>query len=190
MAYPRLSPWPSVRLSWPCFHGPPYDPGRSDFPRLVLAWALQLGVESRHKGVGLIGVRVADLKKIVEHLMSDDQLEPVRMFLGKILERVENAVGEAYKRLQLVGREVFKTDLQREFEFWNRCDHRWGKGQSYHTAIRDHTAEQFEGHYEDAHVRIKQITNGEWDKIVQLLDEMIKDGGGQLAGSSLWPSGD
>ncbi len=148
-----------------------------------LDYYYQLGVGSRHKAVGLIGTRVGDFKKIVEHLMSDDQLAPARMYLGRILERVENSVGEAYKRMQFAGREVFKTDLQRDFDFWNWCDNRWGKGQGYRSAIRDHTAKQFEGHYEDAHVRIKQIINGEWEKLVQLLDEMIKDGGGQLTGS-------
>ena len=39
MAHPRLSPWASVRLPWPCLHGPPYDPGRSDFPSPVLTSA-------------------------------------------------------------------------------------------------------------------------------------------------------
>jgi len=39
VAHPRLSPWASVRLPWPCLHGPPYDPGRSDFPSPVLTLA-------------------------------------------------------------------------------------------------------------------------------------------------------
>jgi len=40
VAPPRLSSWASVRLPWPCLHGPPYDPGRSDFPSPVLTSAL------------------------------------------------------------------------------------------------------------------------------------------------------
>ena len=143
-----------------------------------------LGFGARRIAVSLIGARIEDFKKIVEHLMSDDQLEPAGIYMGKILERVENAVGEAYKRMQFAGREVFKTDLQRDYEFWNRCDNRWSKGKGYRTAIRDFTAEQFESHYEDAHILIKQMINGEWDKIVQLLDGMIRDEAKQLEGAS------
>jgi hypothetical protein len=141
-----------------------------------------LGFGARRIAVSLIGAKIEDFKKIVQHLMSDDQLEPARMLLSKILERVENTVDDAYKRMQFAGREVFKTDLQRDFEFWNRCENRWGKGSGYRTAIRDFTAEQFEDHYVDAHILIKQMINGEWDKIAQLLDEMIRDGGGQDVG--------
>ena len=141
-----------------------------------------LGFGARRIAVGLIGARIEDFKKILQHLISDDQLEPAELFLGKILERVENVVDEIYKRMQFAGREVFKTDLQRDFEFWNRCDNRWGQGSGYRTAIRDYTAEQFESHYEDAHVLIKQMITGEWGNIIQLLDGMIKDGGGQLVG--------
>ena len=139
-----------------------------------------LGFGARRIAVCLIGARIEDFKKTVNHLMSDDQLEPAGMFLSKILERVENTVDDAYKRMQFAGREVFKTDLQRDFEFWSRCDNRWGTGSGYRTAIRNFTAEQFKHHYEDAHILIKQIINGEWDKIAQLLDEMIRDGGGQV----------
>ena len=58
--------------------------------------------------------------------------------MGKILERVENAVGEAYKRMQFAGREVFKTDLQRGYEFWNRCDSAGARGKAI--ALRSGTS--------------------------------------------------
>jgi len=143
-----------------------------------------LGFGARRIAVKLIGARMEDFKKLVLHMMSDNQREAAGMYLSKILERVENAVGEAYKRMQFAGREVFKTDLQRDSEFWNRCDNRWNKGKGYRTAIRDFTAEQFEAHYEDAHVLIKQMINCEWDKIVQLLEGIIQDEAKQLQGAS------
>jgi transcriptional regulator with XRE-family HTH domain len=143
-----------------------------------------LGFGARRIAVSVIGAEIEDFRKLVEHLQSDDQLEPARVYLGKILERVENAVGEAYKRMQSAGREVFKTDLQRDYEFWNRCHSRWGQGSGYRTAIRDFTEEQLrESHYEDARDKICQMIRVEWEKLVQLLDEMIRDSESQNSGN-------
>jgi hypothetical protein len=41
VADPRLSQWAPIRLPWPRFRRPPYDPGRRGFPSPVLTWALR-----------------------------------------------------------------------------------------------------------------------------------------------------
>jgi hypothetical protein len=125
-----------------------------------------------------------EFKIIVQNLMKDDQLAPTRMFLSGVLARLDNSVGEVYKKMQFAGSEVFKTDVQRDFEFWNKCEGRWGQGSGYRSAIRDYTADQFKSHYDDAHLRIKEMINREWERIVSLLNGMIRDEGKQLEGTS------
>jgi len=141
----------------------------------------QLGFGARRIAVTVIGRRIEEFKIIVQNLIRDDQLEPARMFLNGVLARLDDAVGEVFKRMQFAGSEVFKTDVQRDFVFWNKCDNLCGKG--YRTAIRDYTAQQFAQHYDDAHLLIKQMVNREWEKVIALLCSMIRDEGKQLEGA-------
>ena len=134
-----------------------------------------LGFGARRIAVGVIGGKIEDLKKNLLGTMKDDQLSPARMFVDGVLDRLENEVGEVYKRMQFAGAEVFKTDVQRDYDFWNKCDRRWGQGRGYRDAIRDYTASQFRSNYKDAHLRIKELISREWEKLVNLLNGMIRD---------------
>ncbi len=58
----------------------------------------------------------------------------------------------------------------------------WGPG--YRDAIRGYTDNQFKSHYDDAHLRIKEMINREWGKILSLLNGMIRDGGEQIEAAS------
>jgi hypothetical protein len=102
-----------------------------------------------------------------------------------VLARLEDAVGEVYKGMQFAGSEVFKTDLQRDYVFWSKCDGRWGVGPGYRDAIRDYTADQFKSHYDDAHFRIKEMIIRVWERLVGILDGIIRDEGMELETSSV-----
>ncbi len=134
-----------------------------------------LGFGARRIAVGVVGSKIEDLKKNLQDLMKNDQFSPAQTFVGGVLARLENEVDEVYKRMQFVGAEVFKTDVQRDYDFWNKCNRRWGQGRGFRDAIRDYTASQFKSNYEDAHLRIKELIGREWEKLVSLLNGMIRD---------------
>ena len=143
-----------------------------------------LGFGARRIAVGVIGGLTEEFKIIVENMRQNDQLSPAQLFLGGVLARLDNSVGEIYKRMQFAGSEVYKSDVKQDYDFWKRCDGRWGRGPGYRDAIRDFTADQFGSHYEDAHDRINKMISEEWGKIVSQLNGTIQEGDGQLEGSS------
>lgn len=143
-----------------------------------------LGFGARRIAAMMIGKHISEFKVIHQNLVQDDQLSHAHMFLNGVLERLEHAVDEVYKRMQFTGSEVFKTDVERDYEFWGRCEGRWGGGPGYRDAIRGYTDNQFKSHYDDAHLRIEDMINREWGKILALLNEMLRDGGEQIDATS------
>ena len=144
-----------------------------------------LGFGARCMAVAVIGSRIEEFKIIVQNLAQNDELSDARMFLTGVLARLEDAVGEVYKRMQFAGSEVFKTDLQKDYVFWSKCDGRWGLGPGYRDDIRRYTADQFKSNYADAHFRIKEMIIRLWEGIVGILDGMIRGEGKKLETSPM-----
>jgi transcriptional regulator with XRE-family HTH domain len=129
----------------------------------------------RAMAVAQIGAKLAAFRTITENLMANQDLALAGEFLGRILKRVETAADEAYRRLQDTGRFVFKQALEADWEFWQRCEARWGQGPGYRTAIRDLTSDEVEQSAAEIR-RIEQLVTQEWQSIVSLLDQLLQEG--------------
>jgi hypothetical protein len=139
-----------------------------------------LAFGTRRIAVQLIGGKIEQFKIIVQNLIDDDELSPAKEFLTRALDSLDATVDTAYRNLQLAGREAFRDELESDYQFWRECEERWGKGTGYRNAIRDMTDEQFQSHYDDAHEMVKHMISEEWEKIIALLDGMLKEKGGEV----------
>ncbi len=67
-----------------------------------------LGFGTRRIAAIMIGKHINEFKVIHQNLVQDDQLSHAHMFMNGVLERLEHAVDEVYKRMQFTGSEVFR----------------------------------------------------------------------------------
>jgi transcriptional regulator with XRE-family HTH domain len=134
--------------------------------------------------VDQIGARIDAFKTIVTNLIDNDDLFPAREFLQGIIGRVDVALDETYRRLQTAGHETFKQTLAQHYEFWGRCEGRWGGGRGYRIAIRDMTDEEIEARCDDARVILASLITEEWEKIVELLVSILDENRGAGAAAA------
>lgn len=148
-----------------------------DWPNLDYYHHLAFGV--RKLAVDQIGAKLNEFRVIVENLLGNDELSEAKEFLERVLSSVDAAVDEAFKRVQTGGRETFKQRLEQDFEFWKDCESRWGQGTvngvRYRDSISDKTDKRFQSNYEEAHRRVRKLVEDEWDKIVVLLESMLRE---------------
>jgi hypothetical protein len=144
-----------------------------DWPNLDYYHHLAFGV--RKLAVDQIGAKLGKFRDLVEILLGNSELSAANEFLERVLGSVDAAVDEAFKRVQTGGRETFKQTLEQDFEFWGNCERRWGQGQGYRHAISEMTDERFQSSYEEAHRRVRKLVEDEWDKIVVLLEGMLRE---------------
>jgi transcriptional regulator with XRE-family HTH domain len=135
----------------------------------------QLAVGTRRIAVAQIGGRVRDFKVILTNLIDDGELVQAKEFLARVSERLDAAIDAAYRKLQIGGREAFREELEKDLEFWRQCENRWGAGSGYRTSISQMTDHQFESSYEDAHELVKALIASEWNGVISLLEDMLRE---------------
>jgi hypothetical protein len=143
-----------------------------DYVELDYYHHLAFGV--RKLAVAQIGAKAGNFNVIVSNLLANDELSPAKEFLERVLGSMDAAVDEAYKRVQTAGRETFKQTLEQDFDFWGKCEGRWGQGKGYRHAISEMTDVRFQSSYEEAHRLVKKLIQDEWSKIVALLESMLR----------------
>lgn len=134
-----------------------------------------LGYGVRRLAFSQIGQRIDTFKVILGNLIDNDNLSAAQEFLQNVLVRIDVEVDEAYRRLQVAGREVFEQVLRQDHGFWSRCEQRWGQGQGYRSAIRDMTDQQFVDNYNAAQTFVLRLMSDEWEQIVATLEDMLQE---------------
>lgn len=129
--------------------------------------------------VNYIGGKIEQFRVIVNNLLGNEELAPANEFLERLLRSLDAAVDEAYKKLQTAGRETFKQTLEKDFTLWSECERRWGlgkiNGRGYRDDVSSMTDGRFRSDYEEAHKLIVKLVNEEWEKIVVLLEGMLRE---------------
>jgi hypothetical protein len=133
-----------------------------------------LGFGVRKLGVDQIGARVEEFKVIVGNLAGNADLAPAKEFLDGIVERVDVALDESYRRLQASGREAFKQTLAKDIEYWMRCEGRWGQGPGYRDAIRSYTDQEIENQRAALGELLRGLLSTEWRSIVGLMMTLLE----------------
>jgi transcriptional regulator with XRE-family HTH domain len=134
--------------------------------------------------VDQIGTRIEAFKTIVTNLINNDDLSPAREFLRGMVGRLDVALDETYSRLQTAGHETFKQTLAQHRDFWGRCEDRWGGGPGYRAAIRDMSDEEVEARSVDAKAILTSLITEEWQKLVDLLRNILDENPGAEAAAA------
>jgi hypothetical protein len=107
---------------------------------------------------------------------SSAQTHLAKGFLEGVVGRIEAAVDEAYRRVQASGREAFKQTLAKDYEFWSKCEGRWGAGPGYRVDISKYTEQEFDRDFLKAvQALIVGLLESEWDSIVTLMESLLKE---------------
>jgi len=141
-----------------------------------LDYFYHLAVGARRVALKLIGGKVKEFKIIITNLVDDGELAPAREFLMRVVGSLDASVDEAYRKLQIGGREAFREALEKDVAFWQECEKRWGAGPGYRASISNMTDKRFKSGYKDAHQIVKNLTVAEWSGIVLLLESLLKGG--------------
>lgn len=152
---------------------------KGDWSELDYYHHLSRGV--RVLAVTQLGSRISKFKDILSNLCDNEGLLSAREFLQTVSIRVDVAMDDAFRRLQVAGHEAFKQALQNDYDFWKECDERWGKGQGYRLAIRDMTNERIENSYTIAKEHIIASMQEEWRDMLGLLEEMLRSSSSETA---------
>jgi transcriptional regulator with XRE-family HTH domain len=142
---------------------------------LELDYYHHLGYGARRLAAQRIGRKVEEFKITVRNAIDDEELAPARMFLERVVARLDLAANEAYLKIQEVAREAFRRELRPDRVFWLACQGRWGRGNGYQADIREMTAKQLASSYDDAHLAVRRLVMDEWARIVGLLEEMLEE---------------
>jgi hypothetical protein len=135
---------------------------------------LSFGV--RKLAVEQIGGKLEHFRIIAGNLAKNPDLAAARAFLEGIVSRLDAAVNEAYRRIQMTGREAFKQSLAKDYAFWSRCQNRWGQGPGYRSAIRDMTDEEFAQEcLRDVQTQIASAIHSEWKTIIELMRASLQE---------------
>lgn len=137
-----------------------------------------LAFGTRRIAVQMISGKIEQLKIIVQNLIDEDEGSPASQFLKHIVGSLEVCVDTAYRNLQVAGREAYKKELESDYAFWTQCGGLGGKG--YCKTVGQVTDKQFQSSYDDAYKLLKEMIGKEWEKLIDILDGMLKEKGGEV----------
>lgn len=130
----------------------------------------------RKLAVEQIGAKIDAFKVIVDNLINNEALTPAKGFLEGVVGRIDAAVDEAYRRVQASGREAFKQTLAKDYEFWSKCENRWGAGPGYRVDISKYTEQEFDRDFlKEVQTLIVGLLESEWGAIVGLMESLLKE---------------
>jgi len=133
----------------------------------------------RKLAVAQIGGKIDEFCVISNNLLNNDELSVAREFLERVVSSLEDAVDKSYKRVQTAGRDTFRQALKDDFEFWGKCERRWGQGRvdgmGYRDSITKMTDDRFHENYEEAHSRVRKLIEEEWAGLVAILEGMLRE---------------
>jgi len=140
---------------------------------------------TRRVAVKVIGGKIDQFKIVIQNLIDDDELSAAREFLNRVVHSLDVNVDSAYRTLQLAGQKAYKDEMENDQHFWHECEGRWGAarlvpGGKYWDEIRDMTDVQLQSSYPNAHQLLKEMIGKEWDRLIGVLNGMLKEKGTEV----------
>jgi transcriptional regulator with XRE-family HTH domain len=134
-----------------------------------------LGFGARRNTVNLINKQLTELKGIITNNLNDKDLEPAHGFLKQFLSKVDETIGDFYIDVQQLGETTFSKSLKSDYEYWKKCEDRWGMGSGYRTEIRNRTDEWFSNeNRRSSHEFLESEIQSRWEQILLSLKQYIE----------------
>ncbi|HEU5070606.1 MAG TPA: helix-turn-helix transcriptional regulator [Verrucomicrobiae bacterium] len=133
-----------------------------------------LGFGTRREAVARAAKQVEELKVLIAAVLRDDQLSPAHDFIKHFANELEKSVSDYYQWTQSLGEGAFQNQLGEDFDYWKRCQDRWGGGPGYKTEIRQWTSRWFDA---DASKQRSEFVETElqrqWKELFQQLNAQL-----------------
>ena len=142
-----------------------------------LDYSHHLGFGARKIAVALIERRLEAFRAVADNLLSDADLSDAHEFIRQAVAILESEVEELLKKIQLVGREAFATQLKAAPSLWEDCIAEWGQGAGYRVRVTSHNQLWFDDESKKArHEFVKEMIVKEWDRITNTLEPLLEVG--------------
>ena len=139
-----------------------------------LDYYYQMGRGARTVAAKHVQRRITELNSVIQNLVADEELSRAHDLLKEILSYASHKVMVMLQSIELRGRTEYVESLGNDFEFWAKCQERWGQGIGYRDDIASLSEEWF-NHDMDTQREIIAVIVSDWKKIVCRLRELISD---------------
>ena len=103
-----------------------------------------LGFGTRRESVSRSAKQMTDLKVMIEAALRDDDLSLAHDFIRHFANELEKSVTDFYQWAQSLGESAFQNLLGEDFDYWKKCQDRWGGGPGYKSEISHRTNNWFD----------------------------------------------
>ena len=133
-----------------------------------------LGFGTRRETVTRSSKQVGEVKVLVEAVLRDSDLSSAHGFLNHFSSEFEKSVTELYQWSQALGEGAYLDQLGEDFEYWRKCQGRWGGGPGYKSEISRWTSSWFsEESRKDRTAFIEAEVQRRWKELVEKLDAQL-----------------
>jgi transcriptional regulator with XRE-family HTH domain len=102
-----------------------------------------LGFGTRREAVARGAKQVDELKVLIAAVLRDEDLSTAHDVIKHFANELEKLTGDYFQWTQTLGEGAFQKQLGDDFDYWRRCQERWGGGPGYKTAISGWTSSWF-----------------------------------------------
>jgi hypothetical protein len=137
-----------------------------------LDYYYQIGFGARTIAAKYVLNKAKEFEVIIQNLLDDDELSPAHDMLDQVKRVLRSSADEVLKKMEIVGKTAFETDLRSDTQFWTELGNESGIG--YRDSIAATSRQWFkisERASKHAFVRDKIIES--WKEILAKLDELI-----------------
>jgi transcriptional regulator with XRE-family HTH domain len=139
-----------------------------------------LGFGTRREVVARAVNQVEELKVLIAAVLRDGDLSTAHDFVKHFANELEKSVADYYQWTQTLGEGAFQNQLGDDFDYWRKCQERWGGGPGYKTAISGWTSTWFgsEGSKKRSEF-VETALQLQWKELFKKLDAQLSSADGQ-----------
>lgn len=102
-----------------------------------------LGFGTRRDAVERVSKQLDTLKVLINSELRDKDSSMAHDFIQHFANELDKAANDFFQWSQVLGENAFQNQLGEDFEYWRKCQDRWGGGPGYKTEIKRWTADWF-----------------------------------------------
>ena len=140
-----------------------------------LDYYYQIGFGTRSETVGTIHEMISDMYSNIDTMLAREDLKPAHEFLYELKLYCKEEAENLFKRVQAIGKDIFREKLQRRDDLWSELQDRWGKGPGYKREISQKTDNWFnEEEQKKAHHMIQKNIAKSWSDLLSKIEDLAR----------------
>jgi transcriptional regulator with XRE-family HTH domain/GTPase SAR1 family protein len=141
-----------------------------------------LGFGTRREAVARVAKLVQELDVLIAAALRDGELSTAHDFIKHFANELEKSVGDFYQWTQALGEGAFQNQLGEAFDYWQRCQDRWGRGPGYKSDISHWTSQWFdEDNSKERSEFIEAELQRRWSELLKKLEGQLSSADAEVA---------